>query len=104
MRYVFDSLLCGLLNPMQLMEGANDARSSDLGRIKTQMATWVETSRLLNPIRADAPAGAKVVMYAEDIDNRGVDHFVCGYLLCPVTLDWHDERFVQVFPSAPNGH
>jgi hypothetical protein len=65
----------------QLIDGANDARSDDLSRVKSAIAS------LLNN-RINGPANPPL-----DLDTRegqGLQNDTTGRLLCPIKYEWDD--------------
>ncbi|KIM41094.1 hypothetical protein M413DRAFT_445819 [Hebeloma cylindrosporum] len=62
-----------------LQDGANGARGEDIGRINNLVATWVNDE--YKPSVPLKPAFR---------DGRGIQHDVCGELLCPIKFDWRD--------------
>lgn len=67
--------------PPQLVDGANNARSDDLSRVKSGVAS------LLNNRTNGAP-NPPLDLYTRD--GRGLQNDVTGRLLCPVIYDWDD--------------
>ncbi|KIM42669.1 hypothetical protein M413DRAFT_26688 [Hebeloma cylindrosporum] len=65
----------------QLEKGASDARGDDIYAIRSQLATWLN--------RLDPPPTP--LLDPEDRTNRGIQHDLCGLLLCPIEFDWKDE-------------
>jgi hypothetical protein len=71
--------------PFQITKGISSARSDDTKSIKTAVVDWITpTKRVLSP-----PIQRNVK------DNRGFHHPRTGELLCPVNLDWSDEKCVS---------
>ena len=70
---------------MQLQLGANAGRTDDLKRIKTLVAERI--NREYKPT---------VYLIAEERTNRGLQHDVCGRLLCPIMYDWDDLECVPI--------
>jgi len=64
---------------VKLQEGANDARSSDVSRIKSAVADWLN-ERILGRKKFDR--GSR--------EGRGIQNDITGRLLCPISLDWDD--------------
>ena len=67
--------------PSQLLDGANSARSDDLSRVKSGIAS------LLNN-RTNGPADPPLDLYTRD--GRGLQNDLTGRLLCPIRYDWDD--------------
>ncbi|KAF9789312.1 hypothetical protein BJ322DRAFT_1208558 [Thelephora terrestris] len=65
----------------QLVDGANNARSDDLSRVKSGVAS------LLNNRTNGAP---NPPLDLDTRDGRGLQNDVTGRLLCPVIYDWDD--------------
>ena len=63
----------------QLLNGANSARSDDLSRVKSGIAS------LLNN-RASGPVDPPLDLYTRD--GRGLQNDLTGRLLCPIQYDW----------------
>jgi hypothetical protein len=68
-----------------LEKGASDARGDDLFAIRGQVATWL--NRLDNT--------PQPLLDPDDRANRGIQHDLCGFLLCPIEFDWKNERYVS---------
>ena len=66
-------------------KGASDARGDDLFSIRGQLATWLNR---LEPV-------PQPLLDPDDRANRGLQHDLCGFLLCPIEFDWKDERYVH---------
>ena len=66
----------------QLQEGANDARSSDVSRVKSAVADWLN-ERISDP---DQPR-----LDRTSREGRGIQNDVAGRLLCSISLDWNDQ-------------
>ena len=85
MKYVdqiFPAYTCSYL-ALQLQHGANSARSDDVNHIKAEVC-----SRVNNQYKPD------VLLQKGDRSNRGIQHDVCGKLLCPVTYNWDEPECV----------
>ena len=67
--------------PPQLLDGANDARSDDLSRVKSGIAS------LLNN-RTNLPVHPSLDLDVRD--GRGLQNDFTGRLLCPIKYDWDD--------------
>lgn len=65
----------------RLLEGANDARSDDVSRVKSGIAS------LLNN-RRNAPPSPPLELYTRD--GRGLQNDTTGRLLCPIKYNWDD--------------
>ncbi|KAF9780716.1 hypothetical protein BJ322DRAFT_1011640, partial [Thelephora terrestris] len=65
----------------QLLDGANNARSDDLSRVKSGIAS------LLNN-RTNGPPNPPLDL--DTRDGRGLQNDITGKLLCPVIYDWDD--------------
>jgi hypothetical protein len=68
-----------------LQTGANDARSDDTSRLKIVVAEWLNR-------RSDSNSNAR--LSAKGKDERGINHDITGYLLCPIDYDWDDPEYV----------
>ena len=68
-------------SPIQLLNGANNARSDDISRMKSAVADFLN-QRLNGP--PDPP------LHLDVRDNRGLQNDFTGRLLCPITYDWED--------------
>ncbi|KAJ3560012.1 hypothetical protein NP233_g11106 [Leucocoprinus birnbaumii] len=66
------------LKPSKLQDGANSARSDDISRIRANLASWLNKRCGSDPLDP------------EDRVNRGLQHDVCGKLLCPIDFNWDD--------------
>lgn len=66
---------------IQLLEGANNTRSDDIGRMKWAVADFLN-KRLNGP--PDPP------LELEIRDNCGLQNDFTGRLLCPIKYDWED--------------
>ena len=98
-RYVPTTLSCcqshhgpWLFFYFKLDKGASDARGDDLFAIHGQLATW------LNRLES-AP---QPLIDPEDQANWGIQHYLCGLLLCPIEFDcqWKNERYVPCTVSG----
>jgi len=65
----------------QLQEGANDARSAGVPRVKSAVADWIN-ERISNPAQPRLDQTSR--------EGRGIQIDVTGKLLCPLSLDWDD--------------
>ncbi|KAF9472011.1 hypothetical protein BDN70DRAFT_900887 [Pholiota conissans] len=63
----------------KLQEGANNARSDDVRRIKEEVADCI-----------NARYRPATLLQKTNRDNRGLQHDVCGGLLTPLMYDWND--------------
>ena len=66
----------------QLDNGAEDARGDDILKIRGAVANWLNNLQpppvpLLDP---------------DSRTQRGIQHELIGRLLCPLKLNWDDER------------
>lgn len=68
-------------HPRQLLDGANNARSDDISRVKSSIAS------LLNN-RTDSPVNPPLDL--DTRDGRGLQNDFTGRLLCPIKYDWDD--------------
>jgi hypothetical protein len=66
-----------------LQTGANDARSDDTSRLKIAVAEWINSR---SPSTTNAPSH----LSAKGKDERGINHDITGFLLCPIDYDWDD--------------
>ncbi len=73
----------------KLQAGANDARSDDMGRLKTAVANWLNDCG-----RSNARLSAGASLSANKKEGRGISHDVTGRLLCPINYDWDDPEYV----------
>ncbi|KAF5319827.1 hypothetical protein D9611_012832 [Ephemerocybe angulata] len=64
-----------------LSTGAKAARSDDVGRLRPAVAGWLSTWSGPKPVPA-LQLGTRA--------DRGIQHDVCGRLLCPIRYDWDD--------------
>jgi len=69
-----------------LQTGANDARSDDTSRLKVVVAEWLNS-------RSDSNSNPR--LSAKRKDERGINHDITGYLLCPIDYDWDDPEYVM---------
>jgi hypothetical protein len=65
-----------------LQTGANDARSDDTSRLNSAIAEWLNSS---SPSTSNAPH-----LSAKGKDERGINHDITGFLLCPIDYDWDE--------------
>ncbi|KAF9441624.1 hypothetical protein P691DRAFT_683321, partial [Macrolepiota fuliginosa MF-IS2] len=72
-----------------LQKGANSARNNDNARIKWEVAFWINSK--FNP---------QDCLDLRSCANCGLQHDVCGELLCPIDIDWSD---LLVCTSIHNG-
>ncbi|KAJ3546421.1 hypothetical protein NMY22_g2064 [Coprinellus aureogranulatus] len=77
---------------LEVNRGANDGRSHDVHQIKQIMASWVNGMR--------APYSPSPPLIADNRDNRGLRHNVCGRLLTPIDQDWDDENVRAKFRAG----
>ena len=66
--------------------GANDARSDDTTRLKSAVAEWLNTDNTRPPSISNAPSR----LSAKGKEERGINHDLTGFLLCPIDYDWDD--------------
>lgn len=72
-----ESLMC-----VEITKGVSSARSDDTKSLKSAMVDWITPqNQLLNP-----PIQQNVKT------DRGFHHARTGELLCPVSLDWSDDK------------
>ena len=67
--------------PLQLLDGANNARSDDTARVKPIIAA------LLNNRKNNPPTP---LLDLDTRDGRGLQNDFTGRLLCPIKYDWED--------------
>ncbi|KAG2022248.1 hypothetical protein CC2G_000020 [Coprinopsis cinerea AmutBmut pab1-1] len=67
----------------QLTKSANNARSVDANRAREKVAQWCNEDFENPPNPPLNPTNR---------DNRGIQNDFCGWLLCPIELDWEDRR------------
>jgi len=77
--------------PLQI--GANDARSDDAHRLRSEVADWLNS-------RTDGSPGGTRRLSTKQKDDRGIGNDVTGRLLCPVTYDWDNP---DVWANLRNG-
>ena len=80
-RYLNIQLLLRTQAILKLQEGANDARSSDVSRVKSAVADWLN-ERISSPHTKKFPRTSR--------QGRGIQNDITGRLLCSITLDWDD--------------
>jgi hypothetical protein len=68
-------------NPLQLIEGANNARSDDVSQVKTSIANLLN-SQSENPITPPLNLSTR--------DGRELQNNFVGRLLCPIKYNWGD--------------
>ena len=66
----------------QLLDGANNARSDDISRVKSGIASLLNTRP--GGTRPDPP------LDQDTRDGRGLQNDLTGRLLCPIKYDWDD--------------
>jgi hypothetical protein len=64
-----------------LQTGANDARSDNTSRLKIAVADWLNS-------RPDSTSNSR--LSAKGKDERGINHDITGFLLCPIDYNWDD--------------
>ena len=69
--------------PPQLLDGANNARSDDLSRVKLGIASLLN-NRTNSPVHPSLDLDVR--------DGRGIQNDFTGRLLCPIKYDWNDLR------------
>ena len=68
----------------QIQKGVSSARSDDTKSLKGVVIDWITPKgQSLNP-----PLARNIKT------DRGFNHNVTGYLLCPVGVDWEDMEYV----------
>ena len=72
-----------LLFSLQLLNGANSARSDDTSRIKPKVAEWINTRPGIS---------SEQRLSLSNRNRRGIQHDITGRLLCPIKYDWDDPR------------
>ena len=65
----------------QLLDGANNARSDDISRVKSEIVTILNT-RIHNPIEPALKPNTR--------DDQGLQNDFTGRLLCPIKYNWDD--------------
>jgi hypothetical protein len=70
-----------------LQTGANDARSDNTSRLKIAVAEWINSR---SPYTSDALSR----LSAKGKDQRGINHDITEYLLCPIDYNWDDPQYV----------
>lgn len=61
------------------------------------MSLRIKTAEWIN----EAHPTARPPLVSKSRANRGFKHDVCGNLLCSITLDWSDERWVITIGVSP---
>jgi len=67
---------------LQLLAGANSARSDDTASVKRKIAEWLNRSNI--PAERHLPLSSR--------NERGLQNDITGRLLCPIEYDWDDLR------------
>ena len=70
----------------QLQEGANDARSADVSRVKSAVGDWIN-ERISNPTQPRLNRTSR--------EGRGIQNDMTGKLLCSLSLDWDNPMYVM---------
>ncbi|KAH6902217.1 hypothetical protein BKA70DRAFT_1521303 [Coprinopsis sp. MPI-PUGE-AT-0042] len=63
----------------KLQQGSANARGDDIGRLKVSVAGWLNNE-----------LGASPVIRQDDRHGRGLQHPLCGRLMCPAEFNWDD--------------
>jgi hypothetical protein len=69
---------------LQLQQGASSARSADIDRLTETIATLLNAKHKPD---INAP-----YLKTSDRSNRGLEHLLCGKLICPIDFDWDDDE------------
>jgi hypothetical protein len=81
----------------QLQEGANDARSTDVSRVKSAVGDWLN-DRVSDPTKRFDRLSR---------EGRGIQNDMTGRLLCSLSLDWENPvyagREIHAIPQLITG-
>ncbi|KAN0116023.1 hypothetical protein V8E52_006329 [Russula decolorans] len=80
-----------------LQTGANDARSDDTSRLKIVVAEWLNS-------RSPSTSNTPNYLSAKGKGERGINHDLTGYLLCPIDYDWDDPCIRTKLRNADPGY